>query len=76
MRRSSQPRWMRDQNAARNLLAFAQRPRVAEFDGVAVPMFTLPCGVLGRADRSMAAHLGRDSADGLKCTGFIGERLV
>jgi hypothetical protein len=29
----------------RNLLSLAQRPRIAEFDGVTIPVFTLPCGV-------------------------------
>ena len=45
--RSSHPSGWRDEDAARNLLSLAQRPRITEFDGVTVPMFTLPCGVHG-----------------------------
>ena len=43
---------MSHQDAARNLLSLAQRPRIAEFNRIAVPMFTLPGGVHGAANGS------------------------
>lgn len=48
MKRSSQPGGCVT-NALRDRLALAQHPDVIEFDGVTVPVFTLPCGVHGAA---------------------------
>jgi hypothetical protein len=43
--RQLEAKLVRPELTPRLTIPFAQRPRIAEFDRVAVPMFTLPCGV-------------------------------